>query len=241
MATAAAAVGVADALALGACEQTLTRTAAIFDDLVRGLGLPSLASDQHAPLPPDSEYSLLVDGSGAPVLLLLESPEPLPWRRLKLSGPSTLPWNVDGTRAVVLQPRPFLGTDSLQCTFQGNIGAEAIVARAQGRAGAGGGGCPPRTKTKTIRTAPPPCSPNHPPPPPFPRHRHPPVHFPGQHGGGAHRPPGAGPRGRVGDGAHLAHKAYNLRTGSDPFLTGVDITTERRATLLHPLADASSS
>jgi hypothetical protein len=57
-------------------------TTALFDKLAVVFGHDYLASDRGAVLPPDTELSVFVDGSDHVAALLIESPEPLPWRRI---------------------------------------------------------------------------------------------------------------------------------------------------------------
>jgi hypothetical protein len=111
--------------------------AALFDRFVRESGRPDLASDQHAPPPPNTEASLLAGGDGTARAVLLESPEPLDWRRVTAAaeqahGPAAPPvgltvlWNVDATRAVLIPGRAVSMTDyRLRFTYHGDIGAEA--------------------------------------------------------------------------------------------------------------------
>jgi hypothetical protein len=149
-----------------------TAISATFDALVAVLGRPDLASDQKVAAPPDTELSLLtVDGDSRVTALLLESPEPLPWRRLwpwvrldpvgarftayrPVAPPApTVFWSTDGTRALIVP-----GVDSsgagpvghydLVLTFQGDIGAEvACITR-------GGVGVTDAVDVGTIRLAP---------------------------------------------------------------------------------------
>lgn len=85
-----------------------------FDKVIVALGRADLVSNRHVPTPPDTELSEFVDSAGRIQALLLESPEPLPWRRIwqwiTLQGvedvaPSldVLPlWSADGTRGLLL-------------------------------------------------------------------------------------------------------------------------------------------
>jgi len=114
-------------------------SSASFDGLVTALGWPQFASAQHAPLPPDTELSVFTANADTDVVaLLLESPEPFAWRRLwnttllqahgffseALAGTTVL-WNADGTRALVIPQGTVTGTYVLAMRFQGDIGAEA--------------------------------------------------------------------------------------------------------------------
>jgi hypothetical protein len=90
-------------------------SATAFDGLVAALGRPDLASNQKVPPPPDTELSLFTSDNDLLVqALLLESPEPLPWRRMwqwtslqpevlarPLSG-LTILWSSDQTRALIV-------------------------------------------------------------------------------------------------------------------------------------------
>jgi hypothetical protein len=122
------------------------RSGAVFDDFARAIGRPDLASDQHAPPPPDTELSLLVDAAGEVRAVLLESPEPFPWRRMVLGFdpvggapggrlPVMLVWSVDGTRALLTTANTAsLSGYLLDIAFHGDIGPEApaITQCAQG-------------------------------------------------------------------------------------------------------------
>lgn len=114
-------------------------TSASFDGLVTALGWPQFASAQHAPLPPDTELSVFTTNADTDIVaVLLESPEPFAWRRLwtttvlqahgffseALAGTTVL-WNADGTRALVIPQGNVTGTYVLAMSFQGDIGAEA--------------------------------------------------------------------------------------------------------------------
>jgi hypothetical protein len=114
-------------------------TAASFDGLVTALGWPQFADARHAPLPPDTELSVFTANADTDVVaLLLESPEPILWRRLWawttlqprgfLSEPlagTTVLWNADGTRALLVPQGRVVGTYALSMRFQGDIGPEA--------------------------------------------------------------------------------------------------------------------
>jgi hypothetical protein len=113
-------------------------TANSFDGLIAALGRPDLISRAKPVAVPDTELTLFTNAAGSYVrALLIESPEPLPWRRIRktitltpigtaggLQGTIVL-WNGDGTRGlIVVQGTPH-GRYDLGITFQGNIGAEA--------------------------------------------------------------------------------------------------------------------
>jgi hypothetical protein len=57
-------------------------TIALFDQLIAALGHEYLASNRLAPPPPETELSVLTDDQDHITALLIESPEPLPWRRI---------------------------------------------------------------------------------------------------------------------------------------------------------------
>jgi len=57
-------------------------TIALFDQLIAALGHEHLASNRLAPPPPETELSVLTDDQDHITALLIESPEPLPWRRI---------------------------------------------------------------------------------------------------------------------------------------------------------------
>jgi hypothetical protein len=112
-------------------------SATAFDGLVAALGRPDLASNQKVPAPPDTELSLFTSDNDLLVqALLLESPEPLPWRRMwqwtslqpevlarPLSG-LTILWSSDQTRALLVPLGRPAGRYALTLGFEGNIGAE---------------------------------------------------------------------------------------------------------------------
>jgi hypothetical protein len=113
-------------------------TARSFDGLIAALGRPELVSSAKPQAVPDTELTLFTDAGGAVVrALLIESPEPLPWRRIRKSinlTPSgsaagltgiTVLWNGDGTRGLIVIQGAARGTFQFNITFQGNIGAEA--------------------------------------------------------------------------------------------------------------------
>ena len=63
--------------------QVLTaETISLFDHLIAALGHEYLASNRLAPPPPGTELSALTDDQDHITALLIESPEPLPWRRI---------------------------------------------------------------------------------------------------------------------------------------------------------------
>jgi hypothetical protein len=57
-------------------------TISLFDKLISALGHEYLASNRLAPSPPETELSALTDDQDHISALLIESPEPLPWRRI---------------------------------------------------------------------------------------------------------------------------------------------------------------
>jgi len=57
-------------------------TISLFDKLIAVLGHEYLASNRLAPPPPETELSALTDDQDHITALLIESPEPLPWRRI---------------------------------------------------------------------------------------------------------------------------------------------------------------
>src|ERR1035441_4843621 len=66
-----------------AWQQFAAATATSFDGLVAALGRPDLASNQKVSAPPDTELSLFtIDNDDEVTALLIESPEPIPWRRV---------------------------------------------------------------------------------------------------------------------------------------------------------------
>lgn len=86
-----------------------------------------------------------LDNDEVVTALLLESPEPLAWRRIwswvalqpAVSGQPVTPvvlWSTDGTRALVVPPGELRGRYDLLLTFQGNIGAEVACITAAGTA-----------------------------------------------------------------------------------------------------------
>ena len=114
-------------------------TITAYDGLIAALGRADLVSNAQPVPVPDTELSLFTDATDQHVVaLLLESPEPVPWRRIWrwitvtadstaswLPGRQVVLWNSDGTRGfVVIAGRP-QGAARLTIVFQGNIGAEA--------------------------------------------------------------------------------------------------------------------
>ena len=108
---------------------------AAFDGLITALGHPELASGQPPVAVPDTELSLFLNTAGFTVVLMLESPEPLPWQRIwkgtTLSIPGAVPhsmmplWSVDGTRGLFLVGTQTRGSATLAMRFSGNIGPAA--------------------------------------------------------------------------------------------------------------------
>lgn len=109
-----------------------------FDGLISALGRPDLVSKAKAPPVPDTELTLFTTANGTFVrALLVESPEPLPWRRIRNSITLTpngsggglqsivVLWNGDGTRGLIVLRGAAHGSYALSIVFQGNIGAEA--------------------------------------------------------------------------------------------------------------------
>lgn len=139
-----------------AWQQFAAVTAATFDGLITALGQPGLVSSQHVPAPPDTELSVFTSqvrprrrqpGSGGTVVqaLLLNSPEPLPWRRmwqstllqpdaraLPLTG-ITILWCTDQTRALIVPLGTPSGSYILTLGFEGNIGAEIACITTNGQ------------------------------------------------------------------------------------------------------------
>ena len=118
---------------------------ASFDALVAALGHGELASGQHVVLPPGTELGVLTSADDKTVLaLLLQSPEPLSWRRLwqwaelspvgaapVLDRPTVL-WSQDGTRAIIVPNGQPDGSYDLVLNFLGNIGAEIACITSNG-------------------------------------------------------------------------------------------------------------
>jgi hypothetical protein len=109
---------------------------ALYDGLITALGHPELASNTTPIAVPDTEINLFTDSSGLWVnTILLQSPEPLPWRRIwrwirltdatNTISPSLALWNADGTVGLIVPFAKVRGALNLGITFQGNIGAEA--------------------------------------------------------------------------------------------------------------------
>jgi hypothetical protein len=128
-----------------AWQQFDTTTATTFDDLITVLGQPGLASSQHVPPPPDTELSVLTSDNDLVVqAMLLNSPEPLPWRRMwqwtqlqpdnrarPLAG-ITILWSTDQTRALIVPLGRPSGLYTLTLGFEGNIGAEIACITTKG-------------------------------------------------------------------------------------------------------------
>jgi hypothetical protein len=123
-----------------------TATSAIFDALVAALNRSDLVSNIKYVPPPDTEISLVTfDNDARVTALVVESPEPLDWRRLwqwvtlnpantrsRPLPPPTVLWSSDGTRALIVpEGRPF-GFYVLSLRFQGNLGPEVPCITANG-------------------------------------------------------------------------------------------------------------
>lgn len=129
-----------------AWQQFASATATTFDGLVAALGQPGMVSSQHVPPPPDTELSVFTnDGDTVVQALLLNSPEPLPWRRmwqwtllqpdvraLPLAG-ITILWCTDQTRALIVPLGSPVGYYTLTLGFEGNIGAEIACITTDGK------------------------------------------------------------------------------------------------------------
>jgi hypothetical protein len=63
-------------------QEFTAETISLFDRLIAELGHEHLASNRLAPPPPETELSVLTDDQDHINALLIESPEPLPWRRI---------------------------------------------------------------------------------------------------------------------------------------------------------------
>jgi hypothetical protein len=137
-------------------QQFTTATAETFDGLITALGHQELVSSQHVPAPPDTELSVFTSrvralprqpGSGGTVVqaLLLNSPEPLPWRRMwqwiqlqpdstgtPLTG-LTVVWCTDQTRALIVPLGSTRGSYILTFGFEGNVGAEIACITTNGQ------------------------------------------------------------------------------------------------------------
>jgi hypothetical protein len=109
---------------------------ALYDGLISALGHPEMASNTTPIAVPDTEISLFTDSSGLWVnAILIQSPEPLPWRRIwrwiwltdatNTISLSLALWNADGTAGLIVPVAKVRGALNLGITFQGNIGAEA--------------------------------------------------------------------------------------------------------------------
>ena len=128
-----------------AWQQFAAATAAAFDGLITALGQHGLVSSQHVPPPPDTELSVLTSAGDTVVqALLLNSPEPMPWRRMwqwtllqpdpraqALTG-ITIVWSADQTRALIVPLGSPSGAYTLTLGFEGDIGAEAPCITALG-------------------------------------------------------------------------------------------------------------
>jgi hypothetical protein len=128
-----------------AWQQFATATATTFDGLITALGQLGLVSSQHVPPPPDTELSFFTSDDDTVVqALLLNSPEPLPWRRMwqwtllqpdvrarPLAG-ITILWCTDQTRALIVPIGSPAGWYTLTFGFEGNIGAEVACITADG-------------------------------------------------------------------------------------------------------------
>jgi hypothetical protein len=151
-----------------AWEAFATATVATFDELIAELGHPELPSSQKVPPPPDTELSLLTTDNYLRVqALLLESPEPLPWRRMwqwtqleptsfrapPLSG-ITILWSTDQTRALIVPLGRTAGTYTLTLGFEGNIGAEVACITSDGSSVSESPSCGPIALAPPIRRPP---------------------------------------------------------------------------------------
>jgi hypothetical protein len=109
-----------------------------FDGLIAALGRPDLVSQAKPVAVLDTELTVFTDANGAFIrALLIESPEPVPWRRIRKSISLTpsgnasglqgivVLWNGDGTRGLIVIQGTAHGPYQLRMAFQGNIGAEA--------------------------------------------------------------------------------------------------------------------
>jgi hypothetical protein len=117
-------------------------TSTVFDGLIAALGRPDLVSisirPSTAPLP-DTELTFFTDASFRRILaVLIESPEPMPWRRLwrwiqitpdggasSVVDEKNVFWSSDGTRGLLAVQGHPIGKYDFTLAFQGNIGAEA--------------------------------------------------------------------------------------------------------------------
>ena len=129
-----------------AWQQFAAATAATFDGLITALGQPGLASSQPRARRRPTPSCRCSPPTATPVVqaLLLNSPEPLPWRRMwqwtllqpygrapPLTG-ITILWCTDQTRALIVPLGDPGGSYTLALGFEGNIGAEAPCITAQG-------------------------------------------------------------------------------------------------------------
>jgi hypothetical protein len=124
-------------------------TSAVFDGLIAALGRPDLVSNSirpsTAPLP-DTELTFFTDASFRRIFaLLIESPEPMPWRRLwrwiqvtpdggasSVVDEKNVFWSSDGTRGLLAVEGQPIGKYEFTLAFQGNIGAEAPCVTSNG-------------------------------------------------------------------------------------------------------------
>ena len=120
-------------------------SATTFDGLITALGRPGLISANHVPPPPDTELSVFTSDNDTVVqALLLNSPEPLPWRRmwqwtvLQPYGGArpftgiTILWSTDQTRALIVPHGKPAGSYTLTLGFEGNIGPEVACITTDG-------------------------------------------------------------------------------------------------------------
>jgi len=152
-----------------AWEAFAAATGVAFDGLIAELGHPELASSMKAAPPPDTELSLLTTDNYLRVqALLLQSPEPLPWRRMwqwTLLEPSslrarslngiTILWSTDRTRALIVPLGHPAGGYTLTLGFEGNIGAEAACITSGGSSVSESPSCGPIALAPPIRRLPP--------------------------------------------------------------------------------------
>jgi hypothetical protein len=126
-------------------------TSAVFDGLIAALGRPDLVSNSirpsTAPLP-DTELTFFTDASFRRIFaLLIESPEPMPWRRLwrwiqitpdggasNVVDEKNVFWSADGTRGLLAVQGQPIGKYEFTLAFQGNIGPEAPCVTSNGAA-----------------------------------------------------------------------------------------------------------
>jgi len=115
-------------------------TVAAFDGVVAALGRPDLAGVDHPNVAPVTEASLILNkAKDHAVALLIESPEPLPWRRIwrwiSVTGAAqhviaplvrqAVLWNGDGSRGLIVFAAPLSVAVRISVEFHGDIGAEA--------------------------------------------------------------------------------------------------------------------